>query len=159
MQFEIRDIFRYSSSASLDDVVYAIRYEFNESGSSAADPHLNNEVYRYFLDLDPVSSGDLVAWNSVATSSGIDITFGDDEEVVPNHALQYYIDDKDIIKGWVTASHGENWDTFSSNLATTMSASLAERVDSQPTTVFHWPSGSHTIDGLEIQSGSVWGPF
>jgi|TARA_R110000824_G_scaffold235412_1_gene424201 predicted 3-demethylubiquinone-9 3-methyltransferase (glyoxalase superfamily) len=132
MQFEIRDAFRYTSSASLADVVYAIRYEFNESGSSAADPHLNNETHRYFLELDPVPSSVFVAWNSVATSS---------------------------LKGWVQDSHGGNWGTFTSSLATTMSASLAERVDSQPTTVFHWPSGSHTIDGLEMQSGSNWSAF
>ena len=40
-----------------------------------------------------------------------------------------------------------------------LSASLAERVDARPSSVFHWPSGSHTIDALEIQSGSVWAGF
>ena len=63
------------------------------------------------------------------------------------------------MKGWVQASHGGNWGTFTSSLATTISASLAERVDARPSTVFHWPSGSHTLDGLEIQSGSVWAGF
>tara|TARA_R100001244_G_C5146510_1_gene128859 strand:+ start:302 stop:781 length:480 start_codon:yes stop_codon:yes gene_type:complete len=159
MQFEIRDAFRYTSSASLADVVYAIRYEFNDSGSSAVGSNLNTEVYRYFLQLDPVSSGELVAFNTVATSSGVDIPFGGDEEVVDNHALQYHTDVNNRLKGWVQASHGGNWGTFTSSLATTISASLAERVDARPSSVFHWPSGSHTIDALEIQSGSVWAGF
>ena len=159
MQFEIRDIFTYTSSASLADVVYAIRYEFNESGSSAAPPHLNNEIHRYFIELNPVASGELVAFSSVATSSGVDIVFGTAEKTVADHGLQYYKDDDGVLKGWIRDQYGAGWGAFTSSLATTMSASLAERVDSQPTTVFHWPSGSHTIDGLEIQSGSVWYGF
>lgn len=159
MQFEIRDAFRYTSSASLDDVVYAIRYEFNDSGSSAVENALNTEVHRYFLQLDPVSSGDLVAFSSVATASGVDIVFGTAEKTVADNGLQYYTDVNNRLKGWVQASHGGNWGTFTSSLATTISASLAERVDARPSTVFHWPSGSHTLDGLEIQSGSVWAGF
>jgi|TARA_Y100000296_G_scaffold84931_1_gene119592 hypothetical protein len=45
MKFLVYSANRYNVSASLDDVVYFIRYHFEESGSSAISGVLNYPLY------------------------------------------------------------------------------------------------------------------
>ena len=127
MEFKINDTFRYTSSGSLDDVIYSVRYSFEESGSSAHPSLLNYESYRYYLNCDPVTSTNLVAFASVTTSS---------------------------LKDWIQDSHGESWGSFTSSIQTSMTNALNSRTSSQPTDVYTWNSGSFGLDGREIASGS-----
>ena len=126
MEFKINNTFRYTSSGSLDDVIYSIRYAFEESGSSAHPSLLNYETRRYFHTCDPVTSDDFVAFNT-ATSS---------------------------LKDWIQSSYGESWGSFTSSIQTSMTNALNSRTSSQPTDIYTWNSGSFGLDGREIASGS-----
>ena len=128
MKFTIKNTFQYDSSGSLDDVVYFVRYTFQDSGSSAHATLLNSELYRYFDHLDPVTSEDFVAFNSVTTSS---------------------------LKGWIQSSYGENWGSFTSSIQTSLTDSLNLRTSSQPTRQMNWNSGSLILDARELASGSL----
>ena len=128
MEFKINDTFRYVLSGSLDDVIYSVRYAFEESGSSAHDTLLNYETRRYFHNCDPVTSTNLVAFASVTTSS---------------------------LKGWIQDPYGENWGSFTSSIQTSMTDALNSRSSSEPTEVVTWNSGSLVIDVKEIASGST----
>ena len=128
MEFKINDTFRYTSSGSLDDVIYSVRYSFEESGSSAHPSLLNYESYRYYLNCDPVTSTNLVAFASVTTSS---------------------------LKSWIQDSYGESWGSFTSSIQTSMTDALNPRSSSEPTDVVTWNSGSLVIDVKEIASGSA----
>ena len=128
MKFTINDTWRYTSSGSLDDVVYFVRYTFQDSGSSAHATLLNSELYRYFLQCDSVASTEFVAFDSITTSS---------------------------LKGWIQSSHGENWGSFTSSLQSTMTTALDSRTSSQPTRQIHWNSGSQPLDVKELASGSA----
>ena len=127
MDFKINNTFRYTSSGSLDDVIYSIRYAFEESGSSAHPSLLNYETRRYFHACDPVTSTNLIAFASVTTSS---------------------------LKSWIQDSYGESWGSFTSSIQTSMTNALNSRTSSQPTDVYTWNSGSFGLDGIEIASGS-----
>jgi hypothetical protein len=127
MEFKINNTFRYTSSGSLDDVIYSIRYAFEESGSSAHPSLLNYESRRYFHNCDPVTSENYVGLNSLTTSS---------------------------LKGWIQDSYGENWGSFTSSIQTSMTNALNSRTSSQPTDIYTWNSGSFGLDGREIASGS-----
>ena len=127
MKFIINDTQRYISSGSLDDVVYSIRYAFEDSGSSAHDTLLNSELYRHFHNCDPVTPTEFVAFDSITTSS---------------------------LKSWIQDSYGESWGSFTSSIQTSMTNALNSRTSSQPTDVYTWNSGSFGLDGREIASGS-----
>ena len=127
MDFKINNTFRYTSSGSLDDVIYSIRYAFEESGSSAHPSLLNYETRRYFHNCDPVTSTNLVAFASVTTSS---------------------------LKDWIQDSHGESWGSFTSSIQTSMTDALNSRTSSKPSDVMAWNSGSQLLDVTEIASGS-----
>ena len=126
MIFIINDTFRYISSGSLDDVVYAIRYEFEDSGSSNHDTLLNYESYRYFLNCDPVTSGDYVGLNTLTTSS---------------------------FQSWIQDSYGANWGSFTSSLASTITDALNSRTSSKPIHRLHWTSGSLELPIEAVQNG------
>ena len=128
MEFKINDTFRYTSSGSLDDVIYSIRYAFYESGSSAHDSLLNYETRRYFHSCDPVTSTNLVAFASVTTSS---------------------------LKDWIQDSHGESWGSFTSSIQTSMTDALNLRTSSHPTEEMSWNSGSLILDARELARGSA----
>ena len=128
MDFQVRNCWRYTSSGSLDDVIYSIRYVFEESGSSAHDILLNYETRRYFHACDPVTSTNLIAFASVTTSS---------------------------LKSWIQDSYGESWGSFTSSIQTSMTDALNPRSSSEPTDVVTWNSGSLVIDVKEIASGSA----
>ena len=113
MKFTINDTMRYTSSGSLDDVVYFVRYAFEDSGSSAHATFLNSELYRYFHNCDPVTSEDFVAFDSITTST---------------------------LKSWIQSSHGENWGSFTSSIQTTLTNALNLRTSSQPTRQINWNS-------------------
>ena len=115
MLFIINDTFRYKSSGSLDDVIYAIRYEFEDSGSSNHDTLLNYESYRYFLNCDPVTSGDYVGLNTLTTSS---------------------------FQRWIQDSYGANWGSFTSSLESTITTALNSRTSSKPLHRMQWTSGA-----------------
>jgi len=127
MKFIINDSIKYTSSGSLDDVIYSIRYAFEDSGSSAHATFLNSELYRYFHNCDPVTSEDFVAFDSITTST---------------------------LKSWIQSSHGENWGSFTSSIQTTLTNALNLRTSSQPTRQINWNSGSHILDVKELLSGS-----
>mgnify|MGYP001051140699 FL=1 len=126
MKFTINDTMRCTSSGSLDDVIYSVRYAFVESGSSEHDSLLNYETRRYFHTCDTVTSDDFVAFNT-ATSS---------------------------LKDWIQSSYGENWGSFTASVQTSMTNALNSRTSSQLTDVYTWNSGSFGLDGREIASGS-----
>ena len=128
MEFKINDTFRYTSSGSLDDVIYSVRYSFEESGSSAHPSLLNYESYRYYLNCDPVTSTNLVAFASVTTSS---------------------------LKDWIQDSHGESWGSFTSSIQTSMTNALNSRTSLQPSSQMTWNSGSLVLDVKEVASGSL----
>jgi len=128
MDFKINNTFRYTSSGSLDDVVYSVRYAFEESGSSEHDTLLNYETRRYFHSCDPVASTEFVAFNSVTTSS---------------------------LKDWIQSSHGETWGSFTASVQTSMTNALNSRTSSPPTEVLTWNSGSLILDVTELTSGSA----
>jgi|TARA_B100000678_G_C17938217_1_gene394152 hypothetical protein len=128
MEFKINDTFRYTSSGSLDDVIYSVRYSFEESGSSAHPSLLNYESYRYYLNCDPVTSTNLVAFASVTTSS---------------------------LKDWIQDSHGESWGSFTSSIQTSMTNALNSRTSLKPSDVMTWTSGSQSLDQTELASGSA----
>jgi hypothetical protein len=115
MLFIINDTFRYKSSGSLDDVIYAIRYEFEDSGSSNHDTLLNYESYRYFLNCDPVTSENYVGLNSLTTS---------------------------LFQSWIQDSYGANWGSFTSSLESTITTALNSRTSSKPIHRMQWTSGS-----------------
>ena len=127
MKFTINDTMRYTSSGSLDDVVYFVRYAFEDSGSSAHATLLNSDRYSYALQCDPVTSTEFVAFNSVTTST---------------------------LKSWIQSSHGENWGSFTSSLESTITTALDSRTSSQPTRQINWNSGSQLLDVKELASGS-----
>ena len=127
MDFKINNTFRYISSSSLDDVIYSIRYAFEESGSSEHDSLLNYETRRYFHSCDPVTSTSFIAFDSVTTPS---------------------------LKKWIQDSYGGNWGSFTSSIQTSMTNALNSRTSSPPTDVMTWNSGSLVLDVKEITSGS-----
>ena len=128
MKFLIHKTNRYSVSASLDDVVYLVSYQFEESGSSAVAGAFNYESTHYHLKCDPVSSDNYISYNS-ATSS---------------------------VKNWIQDSHGENWGAFTSSIQTSLSSALDTRTSSNPTEVVTWTSGSLNLNSA-ILSGSKLG--
>ena len=132
MEFKINDTFRYTSSGSLDDVIYSVRYSFEESGSSAHPSLLNYESYRYYLNCDPVTSTNLVAFASVTTSS---------------------------LKDWIQDSHGESWGSFTSSIQTSMTNALNSRTTLQPSSQMTWNSGSLVLDVKSLASGSAESPM
>ena len=132
MDFYVRECWRYTSSGSLDEVVRNINYSFSDSGSSAVDGLLNYERQNYTCTLGPVDETSFVDWDSVTTSS---------------------------MEGWIRDSHGDNWGSFTSSIASTLTSALNARSSSKPTYVLHWYSGSTTLDGQEIESGSSYSPF
>tara|TARA_R110000765_G_C18786750_1_gene592048 strand:- start:440 stop:844 length:405 start_codon:yes stop_codon:yes gene_type:complete len=127
MNFKINNTFRYISSSSLDDVIYSIRYSFDESGSSEHDSLLNSETRRYFHNCDPVSSTNFTAFASVTSSS---------------------------LKSWIQDSYEENWGSFTASVQTSMTNALNSRTSSPPTEVLTWNSGSLILDVTELTSGS-----
>ena len=129
MDFQVRNCWRYTSSGSLDDVVRNINYSFIDSGSSAAGGVLNYERINYSCELGSVDESSFVEWDSVTTSS---------------------------MEGWIMDSYGENWGTFTSSIASTLTSALNSRSSSKPLYVLHWTSGSTTIDGFEVASGSAF---
>ena len=128
MKFIINDTQRYISSGSLDDVVYSIRYAFEDSGSSAHDTLLNSELYRHFHNCDPVTPTEFVAFDSITTSS---------------------------LKSWIQDSYGESWGSFTSSIQTSMTNALNSRTSLKPSDVMTWTSGSQSLDQTELASGSA----
>ena len=128
MKFIINDTQRYISSGSLDDVVYSIRYAFEDSGSSAHDTLLNSELYRHFHNCDPVTPTEFVAFDSITTSS---------------------------LKSWIQDSYGESWGSFTSSIQTSMTNALNSRTSLQPSSQMTWNSGSLVLDVKEVASGSL----
>ena len=128
MKFLVYSANRYNVSASLDDVVYFIRYHFEESGSSAISGVLNYESKHYHLMCDPVNSNDFLDYESLSTSS---------------------------FKEWIKDSHGNNWGSFTSSIQTSLSNALSSRASEKPTEVYSWASGSHTLDSVAMSTGSI----
>tara|TARA_R100000008_G_scaffold27196_1_gene15029 strand:+ start:257 stop:661 length:405 start_codon:yes stop_codon:yes gene_type:complete len=128
MEFKIYDTIRYTTSGSLDDVVFFVRYGFEESGSSVKSGVLNENNKRYFKELEPIDSGNFINHNSV---------------------------NEELIKGWIQTSHGNNWGSFTSSIQTAMTNDLNSRSSSSPTTVVEWTSGSQNLHTELLESGST----
>ena len=133
MDFNISSCRRYTSSGSLDNVVFFIQYEFEMSGSSKLWDGSNNwynyDCYSDFHVCEPANSDDFTAFNSLTTSS---------------------------YQSWIQASYGASWGAYTSSIESRLSASLALRVDEEPTEHKSWNSGSQVGSGLELASGSEW---
>ena len=133
MDFQVRNCWRYTSSGSLDDVVRNINFSLMDSGSSAVDGVLNYERKDYTCTLGTVDPSSFVEWDSVTTSS---------------------------MEGWIMDSYGENWGTFTSSIASTLTSALNSRSSSKPLYELTWQSGSTTLDTSAVESGSTfWGSY
>jgi|TARA_B100000287_G_C20630390_1_gene779590 hypothetical protein len=128
MEFKIYDTIRYTTSGSLDDVIFWVRYGFEESGSSAKSGVLNENNKRYYKQLEPIDSDNFINHSSV---------------------------NEELVKGWIQTSHGNNWGSFTSSIQTEMTNDLNSRSSSSPTTVLEWPSGSQTLNTELLESGSA----
>jgi hypothetical protein len=127
MKFTIHKTNRYNVSASLDDVVYLVSYQFYESGSSAVEGEFNYESTHYHLKCDSVSSDNYISYNS-ATSS---------------------------MKNWIQDSHGANWGAFTSSIQTSLNSTLSSRTSSDPTDVITWTSGSLILNPAMLSGTTV----
>ena len=128
MEFKIYDTIRYNTSGSLDDVVFFVRYGFEESGSSAKSGVLNDNRKTYFKELSPIDSGNFVNHSSVHES---------------------------VVKGWIQNSYGSNWGSLTSSIQTTMTNDLNSRSSSKPTTVIWFSTGSQNLNTELLESGST----
>jgi len=131
MDFNITAARRYTSSGSLDNVVYAIAYQFEMSGSSnfwsGSDNWYNWNTYSDWHICGYADPDNFTDYDNVTTSS---------------------------YESWVQASHGDNWGDYTSSIETTMSSSLALRVNESPTDHISWQTGSHVVCALAYASGS-----
>tara|TARA_R100000008_G_C3586179_1_gene172510 strand:+ start:3787 stop:4203 length:417 start_codon:yes stop_codon:yes gene_type:complete len=115
MIFKIQDVQLYHQSSSLYNVINGIGYLFEDSGSRTGGGQ-NKVTEAYFVQLDPVNASDCVEYNSLTSTS---------------------------LKTWVQQSHGNNWGAFTSSVATSISASLSENVNSDtPLQISTWGTGS-----------------
>ena len=128
MKFIVNDSFRYDSSGSLDDVIYFVRYCFEESGSSAHDTLLNYASRREFLSLDQATSDDFTEYNSVTTSS---------------------------IKSWIQNWYGGSWGTYTSSIQTDLTNDLNSRTSDKATGILYWNAGSSSADVEMEASGTI----
>ena len=128
MEFKIYDAARYNTSGSLNDVVFFVRYGFEDSGSSAKNGVLNDNRKTYFKQLPPVSSDNFVTYESISEST---------------------------IKGWIRDSYGDDWGSFTSSIETEMTNDLNSRASSKPTCVIWWSSGSQDLNAELLESGST----
>jgi|TARA_Y100001938_G_C8047258_1_gene409651 hypothetical protein len=128
MEFKIYDTIRYNTSGSLDDVVFFVRYGFEESGSSAKSGVLNDNRKTYFKELSPIDSGNFVNHSSVNES---------------------------VVKGWITDGYGSGWGSFTSSIQTEMTNDLNSRSSSSPTSVIWWATGSQNLNTELLESGST----
>ena len=128
MEFKIYDTTRFDTSGSLDDVVFFVRYGFEESGSSTKSGMFNENQQLYFKELDPIDSDNFVNHSSV---------------------------DESVVKGWVQNSHGSNWGSFTSSIQTTMTNDLNSRSSLNPTTIIWFSTGSQNLNTELLESGST----
>ena len=128
MEFKIYDTIRYTTSGSLDDVVFFVRYGFEETGSSAKSGIFNENQQTYFKELAPVDSSNFVNHSSVNES---------------------------VVKGWIMDGYGSNWGSFTSSIATNMTNDLNSRSSSKPTTVIWFATGSQNLNTELLESGST----
>tara|TARA_R110002020_G_scaffold314513_2_gene529715 strand:- start:1162 stop:1575 length:414 start_codon:yes stop_codon:yes gene_type:complete len=127
MEFKIYDTTRYKTSGSLDDVVFFVRYGFEDSGSSTKSGVFNENQQSYFKELDPVDSDNFVNHSSI---------------------------DESVVKGWIQNSYGSNWGSFTSSIQTTMTNDLNSRSSLKPTTVIWFSTGSQNLNTELLESGS-----
>ena len=127
MEFKIYDTTRYKTSGSLDDVVFFVRYGFEDSGSSTKSGVFNENQQLYFKELDPVDSDNFVNHSSI---------------------------DESVVKGWIQNSYGSNWGSFTSSIQTTMTNDLNSRSSLKPTTVIWFSTGSQNLNTELLESGS-----
>ena len=128
MEFKIYDTTRYKTSGSLDDVVFFVRYGFEDSGSSTKSGVFNENQQSYFKELDPVDSDNFVNHSSI---------------------------DESVVKGWIQNSYGSNWGSFTSSIQTTMTNDLNSRSSLKPTTVIWFSTGSQNLNTELLESGST----
>ena len=125
MIFTIRNIHVYEQSASLSDVINYVEYTFEDSGSRNGGGE-NSVTQIYFSQLDSVSPSDFVSYNTLTSSS---------------------------LQAFVQQHHGNNWGAFTSSVATSISASLSENINSStPLTIGNWNSGSFNQNASLSQS-------
>ena len=125
MIFTVTDVHVYEQSASLSDVINGVGYTFMDSGSRNGGGE-NSVTQIYFLHLDSVSPSDFVSYNTLTSSS---------------------------LETFVQQHHGNNWGSFTSSVATSISASLSENINSStPMRISHWQSGSFNINSSLSQS-------
>ncbi len=125
MIFTITDVHVYQQSASLSDVINGVGYSFVDSGSRNGGGE-NSVTQIYFSQLDSVSPSDFVSYNTLTSSS---------------------------LQAFVQQHHGNNWGAFTSSVATSISASLSENINSStPMRISSWQSGSFNLNASLSQS-------
>ena len=125
MIFTVTDVHVYQQSASLSDVINGVGYTFMDSGSRNGGGE-NSVTQIYFSQLDSVSPSDFVNYNTLTSSS---------------------------LQTFVQRHHGNNWGAFTSSVATSISASLSENINSsKPLRISNWQSGSFNLNASLSQS-------
>ena len=125
MIFTVTAVHVYQQSASLSDVINGVGYTFMDSGSRNGGGE-NSVTQIYFLQLDSVSPSDFVSYNTLTSSS---------------------------LQTFVQRHHGNNWGAFTSSVATSISASLSENINSsKPIRISNWQSGSFNLNASLSQS-------
>jgi len=133
MDFQVRNCWRYDFSSSFVDVVRNVNYSFMDSGSSSVAGILNYERIDYSTELVAAVTESFVAWDNVTTSS---------------------------MESWIKTSYGDNWGSFTSSIASTLTDALNARTGSYPSYNLAWQSGSTTLDTSAVESGSsFWGSY
>ena len=125
MIFTVTEVHVYQQSASLRDVINGVGYTFMDSGSRNGGGE-NSVTQIYFSQLDSVSPSDFVNYNTLTSSS---------------------------LQTFVQRHHGNNWGAFTSSVATSISASLSENINSsKPIRISNWQSGSFNLNASLSQS-------
>lgn len=119
MLWFIDDSIRYKKSGSFEDVVYAVRYGFEETGSSCVEGQYNTVSIKGHFSAPRVDEENFIPYENVTTSS---------------------------FKEWIKNSYGSEWGEHTSSIEKRLNSNLESRVNDKPSIVHIWPSGEQTID-------------
>ena len=119
MLWFIDDSIRYKQSGSFEDVVYSVRYCFEESGSSSVEGQYNTVAIKGHYGAPRVDEENFIPYENVTTSS---------------------------FKEWIEDSYGSEWGEYTSSVQEKLTVNLESRVNNKPSIVHIWPGGEQTID-------------
>ena len=119
MKWFIDDSIRYKQSGSFEDVVYSVRYCFEETGSSCIEGQYNIVAIKGHYGAPRVDEENFIPYENVTTSS---------------------------FKEWIQDSYGSEWGEYTSSIQERLISNLESRVNHKASIVHIWPGGEQTID-------------